>query len=49
MGIDALISETLKNNPTKSKNFIKTHNYLIKIVFQFVNDFRLTTRPGASV
>ncbi len=28
MGIDAPVSETLKNNPTKSKNFIKTRNLL---------------------
>ena len=26
MGIDAPACETLKNNPTKSKKFIKTHN-----------------------
>jgi hypothetical protein len=43
MGIDALVRETLKNNPTKSKKFIKTHNPLQLNGFRFVNYFRLTT------
>jgi hypothetical protein len=49
MGIDALVRETLKNNPTKSNKFIRTRNHLIINWFCFVNYFRLTTRFAASL